>query len=174
MMKKSVFCLLVLSILLHTVILAQEASNKDTTTANKLEEVVISANKSVVPKQDIIQQISIIKTPAISNNNSQTTASLIENLGNAFVQRSQAGGGSIVIRGFEASRVVLMVDGVRMNNLIYRAGHLQNIITVDNTVLDKVEILNGPASTMYGSDALGGVVSMYTRAPELNPTIKHL
>lgn len=57
MMKKSVFSLLVLSILLHTVILAQEASNKDTTTANKLEEVVISANKSVVPKQDIIQQI---------------------------------------------------------------------------------------------------------------------
>ena len=68
-----------------------------------------------------------------------------------------------------------MVDGVRMNNLIYRAGHLQNIITVDNTtLLDKVEMLNGPASTMYGSDALGGVVSMYTRAPELNPTIKHL
>lgn len=67
-----------------------------------------------------------------------------------------------------------MVDGVRMNNLIYRAGHLQNIITVDNTVLDKVEILNGPASTMYGSDALGGVVSMYTRAPELKTDNKTL
>jgi hemoglobin/transferrin/lactoferrin receptor protein len=60
-----------------------------------------------------------------------------------------------------------MVDGVRMNNLIYRAGHLQNAITMDNNVLDRAEILFGPSSTVYGSDALGGVVHFYTRNPEL-------
>ena len=95
-MKKSVSSLVVLLALMPAILFGQEASNKDTTTANKLEEVVVSAHKSVVPKQDIIQQISIIKTPAISNNNSQTTASLIENLGNAFVQRSQAGGAALL------------------------------------------------------------------------------
>ncbi|MBK9791807.1 MAG: TonB-dependent receptor [Sphingobacteriales bacterium] len=173
-MQKSAISLVLLWAFLPAIIFAQVENNQDTIVVNKLEEVVISAHKLLVPKQDLIQQITIIKAPAISNNNSQTTASLIENLGNAFVQRSQAGGGSIIVRGFEASRVVLMVDGVRLNNLIYRSGHLQNVITIDNAILDKVEILNGPASTMYGSDALGGVVSMYTRAPQLKTGNKTL
>ena len=54
-----------------------------------------------------------------------------------------------------------------MNNAIYRAGHLQNIITLDNNVLERAEILFGPSSTVYGSDALGGVIHFYTRNPEL-------
>jgi hemoglobin/transferrin/lactoferrin receptor protein len=83
------------------------------------------------------------------------------------MQRSQQGGGSPVIRGFEASRVLLMVDGVRMNNAIYRAGHLQNIITVDPNILQNLEILYGPSSTLYGSDALGGVLNIFTRDPKL-------
>ncbi len=84
------------------------------------------------------------------------------------MQRSQQGGGSPMLRGFEASRVLMMIDGVRMNNLIYRAGHLQNIITVDNNMLDRAEILFGPSSTVYGSDALGGVIHFYTRNPVLS------
>jgi hemoglobin/transferrin/lactoferrin receptor protein len=72
-----------------------------------------------------------------------------------------------VIRGFEASRVLLMVDGVRLNNAIFRAGHLQNIITVDNMILDRVEVIYGPSSTLYGSDALGGVVQLFTKKPLL-------
>ncbi|MCC6582364.1 MAG: hypothetical protein IT271_01545 [Chitinophagales bacterium] len=63
--------------LLPSVIFAQEANNQDTIKVNKLEEVVISAHKLLVPKQDIIQQMTILKASAISNNNSQTTASLI-------------------------------------------------------------------------------------------------
>ncbi|NJN34367.1 MAG: TonB-dependent receptor plug domain-containing protein [Saprospiraceae bacterium] len=72
------------------------------------------------------------------------------------------------MRGFEASRVLLVVDGVRMNNLIYRSGHLQNAITVDQNMLDRVEVLFGTASTVYGSDALGGVVHFFTKKPLLN------
>jgi hemoglobin/transferrin/lactoferrin receptor protein len=73
-----------------------------------------------------------------------------------------------MLRGFEASRVLLMVDGIRMNNLIYRAGHLQNAVTIDNNMLDHAEVLFGPSSTVYGSDALGGVIHFYTRNPELS------
>ncbi len=97
--------------------------------------------------------------------NAQTSADLIQNSGAAFVQKSQQGGGSPVLRGFEASRVLLVVDGVRMNNAIYRAGHLQNIITMDNAALDRAEILFGPASTVYGTDALGGAICFYTKSP---------
>ena len=51
-----------------------------------------------------------------------------------------------------------MVDGVRMNNLIYRSGHLQNAITVDPLALERIEVAFGPASNAYGSDAMGGLV----------------
>jgi hemoglobin/transferrin/lactoferrin receptor protein len=95
------------------------------------------------------------------------TADILTASGQVFVQKSQAGGGSPVVRGFEASRVLLMVDGVRMNSAIFRAGHLQNIITVDNMILDRVEIVYGPSSTLYGSDALGGVVHLFTKQPQL-------
>jgi len=60
-----------------------------------------------------------------------------------------------------------VVDGVRMNNAIYRSGHLQNVITIDNAILERTEIVFGPASVIYGSDALGGVMHFYTKNPQL-------
>ena len=84
------------------------------------------------------------------------------------VQKSQFGGGSPVIRGMESNRVLLVVDGVRMNNAIYRKGHLQNSITVSPNQLDRTEIIFGPSSVAYGSDALGGVIHYYTKTPKIS------
>ncbi len=100
----------------------------------------------------------------------QTSADILIESGNVMVQKSQGGGGSPILRGFEANKILLVVDGVRMNNAIYRSGHLQNSITIDNSILDRVEILFGPSSIIYGSDALGGVIHYYTRDPEYNAT----
>ncbi|NJK83238.1 MAG: TonB-dependent receptor plug domain-containing protein [Saprospiraceae bacterium] len=86
---------------------------------------------------------------------------------NVYVQKSQMGGGSPVIRGFEANKILLVVDGVRMNNAIYRSGHLQNVITIDPTILEQIEVIYGPGSLLYGSDALGGVVHLRSRMPQL-------
>jgi hemoglobin/transferrin/lactoferrin receptor protein len=129
-----------------------------------IKEVVISANKEVQDKSKIAQQISVIGREEIVKTNAQSSADLIAARGIA-VQKSQQGGGSPMLRGFEASRVLLVIDGVRMNNIIYRAGHLQNIVTIDNAMLERVEIAYGPASTVYGSDALGGAIHFYTRNP---------
>jgi len=97
----------------------------------------------------------------------RTTADLLRSTGMVAVQQSQLGGGSPNIRGFEANRILLVLDGVRMNNAIYRSGHLQNIITVDNEILGSTDVVFGPASVLYGSDALGGVISMKTKEPKL-------
>ena len=132
-----------------------------------LDEVVISVNKTEESKKSVAQQIQLITKDEITASQSQTTADLLYNAGNAFVQKSQLGGGSPVIRGFEASRILLVIDGVRMNNIIYRSGHLQNSITLDHHIMDRVEILYGPSSTIYGSDALGGVVHLYSQKPLL-------
>jgi hemoglobin/transferrin/lactoferrin receptor protein len=130
-------------------------------------EVVISANKVEESKKTVAQQVQAFSARQIETSQSQTTAEVIANTGAAFVQKSQQGGGSPVLRGFEASRILLVVDGVRLNNLIYRAGHLQDIVKTDNNSMERIEILYGPSSTMYGSDALGGVIHMYTKKPVL-------
>ncbi|MBS4057234.1 MAG: TonB-dependent receptor [Bacteroidales bacterium] len=130
-----------------------------------LDEVVVSASRFEEKRRDVAQPIQVIKSKELAFINQQTTAEVMQNTGNVFVQKSQLGGGSPIIRGFETNKVLMVVDGVRMNNAIYRGGHLQNIITIDNAMLDKVEIVYGPGSVVYGSDALGGVMHFYSKSP---------
>ena len=136
------------------------------TTKKVLPDVVVFANKFPTLSKNIVQKVDFI-TDKNAINQQSNTGDILTQSGQVFVQKSQSGGGSPVIRGFEASRVLLMVDGVRLNNAIFRGGHLQNIITIDNMILDRVEVIYGPSSTMYGSDALGGVVNMFTKKPKL-------
>lgn len=143
-------------------------AKSDSIKSSYLNEVVVSANKIEETRRNVGQQINVINPLILRNFNAQTSADLLQNTGVVAMQRSQQGGGSPMLRGFEASRVLMMMDGVRMNNLIYRAGHLQNIITVDNNMLERAEVLFGPSSTVYGSDALGGVIHFYTRNPQLS------
>ncbi len=130
----------------------------------QLNELVISVNKSEESRKSVAQEVKVLLKREIQSAQALSTADLMSNIG-IFVQKSQLGGGSPVLRGFEASRIVLMIDGVRMNNLIYRAGHLQDLIKTDNESLERVEVLYGPSSGMYGSDALGGVIHLYTKKP---------
>lgn len=143
-------------------------SQTDTSKVTELEEVVISANKFQEKKKNVAQSIQVITARHIAQANTQNTGDLLINTGNIFVQKSQQGGSSPVLRGFEASRILLLIDGVRLNNAIFRAGHLQNVITVDQNMLERVEVMYGPASTMYGSDALGGVIHLRTKSPVLS------
>ena len=102
----------------------------------------------------------VAKSPALTV---ETTGDLLEATGQVHLQMSQQGGISPVLRGFEANRVLLVVDGVRMNNAIYRAGHLQNASTVDPFAVAQTQVIMGPSSVLYGSDALGGVGSTLSR-----------
>jgi hemoglobin/transferrin/lactoferrin receptor protein len=161
-MRKIVFLL----VLLYTGNTAW--SQTDSTAEKTLEEAVVYSNKFVEKKKNLAQKIDVITSKAIARYNGQNTGDLLINTGNVFVQKSQQGGSSPVLRGFEASRVLLVVDGIRMNNAIYRAGHLQNIITVDQNMLERVEVMYGPASTLYGSDALGGIMHLRSKSPVLS------
>ena len=133
----------------------------------QLEEFVISVSKTKESTREISNKVDIITMKDIAQLNPQTSADALEATGNVYIQKSQMGGGSPIIRGFEANKVLIVVDGVRMNNAIYRGGHLQNVITLDNNMLDRMEVVFGPGSLIYGSDALGGVMHFYTRDPQL-------
>lgn len=164
---KRKFCAMLIVALSGSVYIHGQSSKDSIPLTRELDEVVISGSKFAEKKKNIVQRIDVIHAKTITKNNAQNMGDLLASTGNVFVQKSQQGGSSPVIRGFEASRVLLIVDGVRMNNLIYRSGHLQNVITVDQNMLERIEILNGPASTLYGSDALGGAVHMISKKPLL-------
>ena len=133
-----------------------------------LEEVVVSASKWEQNRRDIPHKIQTIAPREIAFINPQTAADMLDHLPDIFVQKSQMGGGSPVLRGFEANKVLIVVDGVRLNNAIYRSGHLQNVIMLDPNIVENAEVIFGPGSVIYGSDALGGVMDFHTRSPRLS------
>ncbi|MFY0601812.1 MAG: TonB-dependent receptor [Cyclobacteriaceae bacterium] len=136
----------------------------------QIEEVVVSANKWEQDINDVPNQIVSIGAKSISFNNPSTSADLLEQSGQIYVQKSQLGGGSPMLRGFAANSVLLVVDGIRMNNAIYRSGNLQNAINIDPNAISTIEVVFGPGSVIYGSDALGGVMNFKTASPEINNT----
>src|SRR5689334_2252105 len=111
-----IFYLAMFALLMLPCWLAAQNSITDSSGVN-LKEVTISVNKVEEAKRTVAQQVLILPSKEIENAQAQSTADLISNTGAATVQKSQQGGGSPVLRGFEANRVLLVVDGVRMNNI---------------------------------------------------------
>ncbi len=133
-----------------------------------LDEVVVSASKFEQNKRDIPQKIMNVSAKEIAFTNPQTSADLLESTGNIYIQKSQLGGGSPMIRGFSTNRLLITVDGVRMNNAIFRGGNIQNVISIDPFTIQNTEVTLGAGSVVYGSDAIGGVMSFYTQKPQLS------
>lgn len=135
--------------------------------ANQLNEVIVSATRWSQRSQNVPSKISIISPRDMALLNPQTTADLLGGSGEVFIQKSQQGGGSPMIRGFSTNRLLYTVDGVRMNTAIFRAGNLQNVISIDAFAVENTEVFFGPGSVIYGSDAIGGVMSFQTLTPQL-------
>ncbi len=120
--------------------------------SEQLDEVVLSVFKGDAKTNRVAERVAVLTSKDVEKLSPQTSADLLAAIPGIKVQKSQMGGGSPVIRGMESNRVLLVIDGVRMNNAIYRKGHLQNAITVAPNQLDKTEIVFGPSSVIYGSD----------------------
>ncbi len=134
----------------------------------QLDEVVMSISKWEQQKKDIPQKIASINARDIAFAHPQTSADLLQSSGKVFIQKSQLGGGSPMIRGFATNRLVLSVDGVRMNNAIFRGGNLQNVISIDPFTIKNTEVIFGPGSVIYGSDAIGGVMNFFTKEAQFS------
>ena len=136
--------------------------------ATSLNEVVISASKFAQSKKEVPQNIISISSKDVQLSNPQTSADLLSNSGRVFVQKSQLGGGSPLIRGFSTNRLLITVDGVRLNNAIFRGGNVQNVISINPFNVENTEVILGSGSVIYGSDAIGGVMNFYTTTPKLS------
>src|SRR5690554_987214 len=145
-------------------LLLLETSNLD------LDEVVISVSKWRRHSDDVPAKVISISPREVALQNTQTAADLLGISGKVFIQKSQQGGGSPMIRGFSTSRLLYSVDGVRMNTAIFRSGNLQNVISLDPFAIENTEVVFGPGSVVYGSDAIGGVMSFQTLTPQFSLT----
>lgn len=130
-----------------------------------IQEVVIKANRIEQEYKSTSQEIRVIDKKNIDNQYLPNTADLIGLDPNVFIQKSQGGGGSPMIRGMSTSRVLILIDGVRFNNAIFREGNVHNIISIDGQSVANAEIQLGPGSVIHGSDALGGVMHLNTFEP---------
>ncbi len=140
----------------------------------EIEEFVVSANRWEQSRREVPNRIATISLPVLTIQNPQTSADLIGLTGEVFIQKSQLGGGSPMIRGFATNRVLIVVDGVRMNNAIYREGNIQNIISIDPLSVESSEVIFGPGAVVYGSDAIGGVMDFHTLKPHFSTDGKPL
>lgn len=139
-----------------------------------LDEVVVSGTRWKQTSGNIPSKITKIRMEEVEIQNPQTAADLLGISGKVFIQKSQQGGGSPMIRGFATNRLLYTVDGVRMNTAIFRGGNIQNVISLDPFAMENVEVLFGPGSTIYGSDAIGGVMSFQTLTPQFSHNDKAL
>ena len=161
-MKKTIF-----SMALLLPVLGFTQTPKDTAVI-VLKEVVLTPNRWKQTAIEVPQKVKVINSSAVALQNPQTAADLLTISGKVFMQKSQQGGGSPMIRGFATNRLLYSIDGVRMNTAIFRGGNIQNVISLDGFAIDKTEIVFGPGSVMYGSDAIGGVMSFQTLTPRFS------
>ncbi|MCB0706428.1 MAG: TonB-dependent receptor [Saprospiraceae bacterium] len=133
-----------------------------------LDEVVVSATRWRQTTGNVPSKIVLISPKEIALQNPQTAADMLSLSGKVYIQKSQQGGGSPMIRGFATNRLLYSIDGIRLNNAIFRGGNIQNVINLDPFTLENTEVLFGPGSLIYGSDAIGGVMSFQTLTPQLS------
>ena len=83
-----------------------------------------------------------------------------------MMQRTGAGQASPFVRGLTGPQVLILVDGVRMNNSTFRYGPNQYFATIDPGTIERIEVVRGPQSVLWGSDAIGGVINVVTRSTD--------
>ena len=132
-------------------------------------ETVVTASRG---KERAFESPRAITVLGRKKMNERMPASLPEALKDELgvtMQRTNTAGGAPILRGMLGQHVLLLVDGVRLNNAVTRFGPNQLLNAVDPFLIEQVEVLRGPGAVLHGSDALGGVINIITRKPAFDP-----
>ncbi|MEK7483048.1 MAG: TonB-dependent receptor, partial [Planctomycetota bacterium] len=134
---------------------------------NILEEFVVTATRTKKTSFDLPYSTTLINAKELRRKKPRTLPEALAEVPGVMVQKTANGQGSPFIRGFTGFRTVLLIDGIRLNNSVFREGPNQYWSTVDPLSLDHIEVVRGPASVLYGSDAVGGAVQAFTKERKL-------
>ncbi len=131
-----------------------------------IEEVQVTASRRNLSNRDSVQAITVMDEEALRASLPQVTADVFRGQAGVFIQQTTPGQGVPIVRGLKGSEVLHLVDGTRMNNAFFRNAPNQYVALLDVGTVERVEVVRGPVSTLYGADAMGGVVQFVTRQPE--------
>jgi outer membrane receptor protein involved in Fe transport len=153
--KLACACLVILFV--SVPVLAQDANE------NAIEEVQVTATRRPVPEMSVSAALTIVTADEISRVKLVTDALAAQP--GVYLQQTTPGQGAAIIRGLKGSEVLHLVDGMRLNNAIFRNAPTQYFALVAPGTLDRIEVLRGAPASLYGSDAVGGVVQALSRRP---------
>jgi len=137
----------------------------------ELEAIVVTATRLPMRSFDVPALVSVADAATVQGLfQSRTLPEVLGEMPGVAVQKTGHGQGSPFIRGYTGFRNVLLIDGIRLNNSVFREGANQYWNTVDPFSFSRVEVLRGPASVLYGSDAIGGAVNVLSDVGPGEPT----
>ncbi|MFP4054791.1 MAG: TonB-dependent receptor [Phycisphaerae bacterium] len=155
-----------------SIAIGQEPATQPTATQPEtgwlaMPEVLVTATRSETELFTAPHAAYVVPMDSFRMNRQyRTTTTALEDVPGVMVQKTAHAQGSPYIRGFTGFRNVMLLDGIRMNNSIFRDGPNQYWNLVDKYTIDRLEVVKGPASVLYGSDAIGGAVNAVRRRPE--------
>lgn len=130
-----------------------------------LEVILVTATRRPEPAFDVPVATNVLQSEDIRASTPQTVMDLLQGHTGTYVQQTTPGQGVVIVRGLKGSEVLQLVDGFRLNNAIFRNAPNQYIALVDSQMLAQMEVVRGPMSSLYGSDAMGGAVQMLSEEP---------
>lgn len=160
------FSVLISVLLLGQIVQAQEPAVVTDSTAFILDEVVVTAQRSRQEQTRVPYSVSVLTLSSLQEMVPRSTPEALMSSPGVFVQKTNHGGGSPFIRGVTGNQTLLLLDGIRLNNSTFRYGPNQYLNTVDMYSIQRIEVARGTGSVQYGTDAIGGVIQVFTREPE--------
>jgi hemoglobin/transferrin/lactoferrin receptor protein len=147
------------------------ASCSDTLKVKTFETVNITAFRFQLKNHETPGHIITFSKKNLTDNIPRSLPEFFDGLGNVYVQKTNHGGGSLFIRGLTGNQTLLTIDGIRLNNSTFRYGPNQYLNTINANMVDKIEVLAGSGSVQYGSDAIGGLVQIFSISPNFDKKI---
>jgi hemoglobin/transferrin/lactoferrin receptor protein len=145
-------------------------AQKDTT-AKLLDSLVLTSQRMAQKQYLIPYSVHVLGQNELYDFGARTTPEALSLINGVFVQKTNHGGGSPFLRGLTGNQTLILVDGIRLNNSTFRYGPNQYLNTIDPYSIHKVEVAKGTGSVQYGTDALGGVIQVFTKEPAFSNSV---
>jgi outer membrane receptor protein involved in Fe transport len=129
-----------------------------------LDEVIVTATKNATNIAKLPYAVSVLNKQTIQRHSSRTVPEALFGTNGVFIQKTNHAGGSPFVRGLTGNQTLILVDGIRLNNSIFRYGPNQYLTLIDPFIVDKIDVVKGTGSVQYGTDAMTGVININTTA----------
>jgi hemoglobin/transferrin/lactoferrin receptor protein len=133
-----------------------------------MDEITVTATRQSHRRFDVPQDVTVIDQQEITRRTPNVLPDYLRGREGVYVQQTTPGQASPIVRGLMGSEILVLVDGMRLNNAFFRPAPNQYLALVDPNIVQRLEVVRGPGSTLYGSDALGGVINVLTHTPRFD------